>query len=103
MKEESVLRNEDRFSIFTNDTETWLSMTDGYDAIKNNKMSDFHTFWKGEGNAKSIRETRGIFQKYLFHIIPYYYNIFIDKVLAMYRKLKRFYRMCSTNNAEIYE
>jgi len=42
-------------------------MADGHDAIEDDKMSDFHTFWKGEGNAKNIRETRGIFQKYLFY------------------------------------
>ncbi|CAL1685239.1 unnamed protein product [Lasius platythorax] len=55
LKEESVLRKEDGFSIFTNDTETWLSLTD---AIEDDKMPDFHTFWKGEENAKSIREAR---------------------------------------------
>ncbi|XP_025266965.1 neprilysin-4 isoform X2 [Camponotus floridanus] len=58
LKEESVLRNEDRFFISTNDTETWLSMADGHDAIEDDKMSDFHTFWKGEGIIENIRETR---------------------------------------------
>lgn len=59
LKEESVMRKEDRFSIFINDTKTRLSVTDGHDSIED-KMLDFHTFWKGEGNVKSIRETRGI-------------------------------------------
>lgn len=63
LKEESVLRKEDGFSIFTNDTETWLSLTD---AIEDDKMPDFHTFWKGEENAKNIREARGISKISLF-------------------------------------
>lgn len=67
LKEESVLRKEDRFSIFTNDTKTWLSVADRHDAIEDDKMPDFHIFWKGEGNIKSIRETRGISRKYLFY------------------------------------
>ncbi|XP_070167226.1 neprilysin-4-like isoform X2 [Polyergus mexicanus] len=58
LKEESVLRKEDRFFIFTNDTKTRLSVADRYDAIEDDKMPDFHTFWKDEGNIKNIRETR---------------------------------------------
>ncbi|XP_029169293.1 neprilysin-4-like isoform X2 [Nylanderia fulva] len=55
LKEESVLRKEDGYSIFTNDTETLLSLID---AIEDDKMLDFHTFWKSEETAKSIREAR---------------------------------------------
>jgi len=35
-------------------------MADGHIAIKNDEMPDLRTFWKGEGNKKSIRETQGI-------------------------------------------
>lgn len=55
LKEESILRKEDGYTIFINNTETLL-----IDAIENDKMLDFHTFWKSEETAKSIREARGI-------------------------------------------
>ncbi|XP_072746309.1 neprilysin-4 isoform X3 [Anoplolepis gracilipes] len=58
LKEELVSKKEDKYSIFTNNTETWLPVADRHDAIEDDKMPTFHTFWKGEGNAKSIRETR---------------------------------------------
>lgn len=59
-KEESVrTQEEDSFSISIN--ETWLSMADvGHVAIKDDEMLDLRTFWKGEGNARSIRKARGI-------------------------------------------
>lgn len=52
------IQEEDSFSIFIN--KTWLSMADGHIAIKNDEMPDLRTFWKGEGNKKSIREAQGI-------------------------------------------
>lgn len=60
-KEESVrTQEEDSFSISIN--ETWLSMADvGHVAIKDDEMLDLRTFWKGEGNARSIRKARGIY------------------------------------------
>jgi len=59
-KEESTrIQEKDSFSISMN--ETWLSVAaDGYVAIKDVEMPNLRTFWKGEGNARSIRETRGI-------------------------------------------
>jgi len=60
LKGESVRRREDdAFSILVNNTEAWL-ITAGHDRIDNDEMPDFHTFWKGEGNIRSIREARGI-------------------------------------------
>ncbi|XP_071557180.1 neprilysin-4 isoform X1 [Temnothorax nylanderi] len=47
---------EDSFSISIN--ETWLSVVDGHVTIKDDQMPDLRTFWKGEGNATSIREAR---------------------------------------------
>lgn len=60
-KEESArTQEEDSFSISIN--ETWLSVADGHVAVKDDEMPDLHTFWKGEGNARSIREARGIYR-----------------------------------------
>ncbi|XP_011629585.1 neprilysin-4-like isoform X2 [Pogonomyrmex barbatus] len=55
-KELARTQKEDSFSISIN--ETWLSLVEGRDAIENDEISDLRTFWKGEGNAKSIREAR---------------------------------------------
>jgi len=52
-------REDDAFPIFINNTEAW-SMIAERDRIDDDEMPDFHTFWKGEGNIKSIREARGI-------------------------------------------
>ncbi|KYM79518.1 Endothelin-converting enzyme 1 [Atta colombica] len=58
------IQEEDSFSIFIN--KTWLSMADGHIAIKNDEMPDLRTFWKGEGNKKSIREAQArIMLKYM--------------------------------------
>ncbi|KYN12808.1 Endothelin-converting enzyme 1 [Trachymyrmex cornetzi] len=65
-KEESArIQEEDSFSsIFIN--KTWLSMADGHIAIKTDEMPDLRTFWKGEGNKKSIREAQArIMLKYM--------------------------------------
>jgi len=53
-------REDDAFSIFVNNTEAWSSIIAERDRIDDDEMPDFHTFWKGEGNIKSIREARGI-------------------------------------------
>lgn len=37
------------------DDNTWLAMEDE----SSDKSSDFHAFWKGEGDLKSIREAQG--------------------------------------------
>jgi len=60
LREESAVRTqkESAFSIFMNNTKT--AMTDGRDTIEDDGIVNFHTFWKGEENAKSIREARGI-------------------------------------------
>nr|XP_012234649.1 PREDICTED: endothelin-converting enzyme 1 isoform X1 [Linepithema humile] len=68
LKDESAVRTqkENAFSIFMNNTETWSAMTDGRDAIKNDEIFNFHTFWKGEENARGIREARAeIMLKYM--------------------------------------
>lgn len=58
-KEKSArIQEENSFSISIN--ETWLPMVDGHIVIKNDEMPDLRTFWKGEGNKKSIREAQGI-------------------------------------------
>lgn len=57
-------REEDPFSISINDT--WLTsvMADEHVAIKDDQVSDLHTFWKDEGNVTSIREARGEYTVY---------------------------------------
>ncbi|XP_026830535.1 neprilysin-4 isoform X2 [Ooceraea biroi] len=67
LKEESAgTREGDAFSIFINNTEAWLSIAAEGDTIDDDEMPDFHTFWKGEGNVRSIREARArIMLKYM--------------------------------------
>lgn len=58
LKEESVrTQKKDAVSVFINDTETWLSM--GRDVIEDDE-TDFHAFWKGEGQVGRIRKAQGI-------------------------------------------
>lgn len=67
-KEESKRRTgseEDSFSVSIN--ETWLSVADGYLASKDDQVPDLRTFWRGEGNATSVREARG--EYIIFNII----------------------------------
>lgn len=42
-----------RHSISIDDTDTSLPIADG------DAGADFHAFWKGEGNARAIREAQG--------------------------------------------
>lgn len=58
-RESTRIQEENSFSISIN--ETWLSMADGHVTIKDDEMPDLRAFWKGEGNATSIREARGIY------------------------------------------
>lgn len=69
-------REEDSLSISIN--KTWLSVADGYLASKDDQVPDLRTFWKGEGNATSVREARGEY------IVARYdsYDFFLSKFLA---------------------
>jgi hypothetical protein len=60
LKGESTRPRDDAFSIFINNTKALLSIIAERDRIDDDEMPDFHTFWKGEGNIRSIREARGI-------------------------------------------
>jgi hypothetical protein len=59
LREAVKTQKENAFSIFVNNTKTHSAMTDTIEEM-DGEMFNFHTFWKGEENAKSIREARGI-------------------------------------------
>ncbi|KAH0949954.1 hypothetical protein HN011_007844 [Eciton burchellii] len=66
LKGESTRSRDDAFSIFINNTKALLSIIAERDRIDDDEMPDFHTFWKGEGNIRSIREARArIMLKYM--------------------------------------
>ncbi|XP_011880629.1 PREDICTED: endothelin-converting enzyme 1 [Vollenhovia emeryi] len=57
-KEGPARRNREKGSFSISINETWLSIADGHVAIENVQVPDLRTFWKGGGNATSIREAR---------------------------------------------
>lgn len=62
LKEDLTVRTqeENAFSLFMNGTEMRSEIIEERDAIENDGMSNFYTFWKSEGNVRSTREARGI-------------------------------------------
>lgn len=71
-------REEESFSILIN--ETW-SVADRRVATKDDQVPDLHTFWKGEGNATSIREARGeylIVEHYLRALSLFSFFLFLS-------------------------
>lgn len=71
-------REEESFSILIN--ETW-SVADKRVATKDDQVPDLRTFWKGEGNATSIREARGeylVVERYLRALSLFSFFLFLS-------------------------
>lgn len=97
-------REDSAFSYFINDTETWLQTADERDnidsSIDSSDVPDLRTFWKEEGNARNIREARGMSRA---EYVSFY---LVLSIFYISRKFSLFwsshYCRRSSDNAEIH-